>query len=289
MNNTAMTTGQEEMAQMLEQFVQLMRTFIITYGLRVLGALVLIIAGYLAARLLSRKLETLVRRSKTTDPSVASIVRRASFIAIMVMVIIAVLERFGVETTSFIAVLGAAGLAVGLALQGTLSNIAAGVMLLILRPFRAGDAVQVGGGEVYIIDEIGLFVARAHKPDCPRVMIPNAKIWGDTIVNFSDTQDGNRRFDIVFGIAYTDNIGDAIQVLKQLATDDERVLTDPEPFIKVDSLGDSAVNILFRVYTRADDWWEAKLDLTQRGKEQLEAAGKTIPFPQRDVHLIHEK
>lgn len=281
-----MESGYQNFAQMLDQFLLLMRASVVTYGMRVLGAVALIIIGYLTARLLSRKLETLAQRSKSIDPSVASIVRRASFIAIMVMVIIAVLERFGIETTSFIAVLGAAGLAVGLALQGTLSNIAAGVMLLVLRPFRAGDAVQVGGGEVYIVDEIGLFVTRAHKPDCPRVMIPNAKIWGDTIVNFSNTLDGNRRFDIVFAIAYHDDIGEAIAVLKKLAADDSRVLSDPEPFIKVDSLGDSSVNILFRVYTLAADWWEAKLDLTQKGKEQLEAAGKTIPFPQRDVHLI---
>ena len=281
-----MESGYQNFAQIPEQFLLLMRATVITYGMRVLGAIVLIVIGYLTARLLSRKLATLAERSKSIDPSVASIVRRASFIAIMVMVIIAVLERFGIETTSFIAVLGAAGLAIGLALQGTLSNIAAGVMLLVLRPFRVGDAVQVGGAEVYIVDEIGLFVTRAHKPDCPRVMIPNAKIWGDTIVNYSNTLDGNRRFDIVFGIAYHDDIADAIAVLEKLAAEDTRVLSDPEPFIKVDSLGDSSVNILFRVYARTDDWWEARLDLTRKGKEQLEAAGKTIPFPQRDVHVI---
>ncbi|MBN2530113.1 MAG: mechanosensitive ion channel [Deltaproteobacteria bacterium] len=283
-----LNTTSTELSLLTEQLMVQLRDFVITYGMRVLGALVLIIVGYLAAKLLSKKMEALVRRSKNADTSVGTIVRKASFVGVMLMVLIAVLERFGVETTSFIAVLGAAGLAIGLALQGTLSNIAAGVMLLVLRPFRAGDAVQIGGGEVYLIDEIGLFVTRAHKPDCPKVMIPNAKIWGDTIVNYSNTQDGNRRFDILFGIAYNDNISEAIDVLQQLANDDERVLKDPAPFIKVDSLGDSSVNILFRVHTKASDWWDAKLDLTKLGKEALEANGKSIPFPQRDVHLFNQ-
>ncbi|MBN2717552.1 MAG: mechanosensitive ion channel [Deltaproteobacteria bacterium] len=271
---------------MVTQFFEVLQNFVVAYGMRVLGALVLIIVGYLTAKIVSGKMEKLVLRRQSIDPSVAAIVRRGTFVTVMLMVFIAVLERFGVETTSFIAVLGAAGLAIGLALQGTLSNIAAGVMLLVLRPFRAGDAVQVGGGEVYIIDEIGLFVTRAHKPDCPRVMIPNAKIWGDTITNFSNTFDGFRRFDIIFGISYSDSISDALVVLEKLAADDDRVLKDPPPFVKVDSLGDSSVNILFRVHTKAADWWDAKLDLTKNGKEALEAAGKTIPFPQRDVHLI---
>ncbi|MBN2342540.1 MAG: mechanosensitive ion channel [Deltaproteobacteria bacterium] len=288
MENTTDTINSTELGRLTEQLIEATRSLVITYGMRVVGAIVLIIVGYLVARVLSRKMEQLVSRSKNVDASIAAIARKATFIGVILLVLIAVLERFGVETTSFIAVLGAAGLAVGLALQGTLSNIAAGVMLLVLRPFKAGDAVQVGGGEVYIIDEIGLFVTRAHKPDCPRVMIPNAKVWGDTIVNFSNTLDDNRRFDIVFGISYSDNITAAIQTLQQLAEQDERVLDDPAPFIKVDSLGDSSVNILFRVHTKSGDWWDAKLDLTKAGKEALEAAGNTIPFPQHDVHLFNQ-
>ena len=286
MNDSSVDMKSQELTQLMTQFWESLNAFVVSYGMRVVGALVLIVVGYIVAKIVSRKMEKLVLKSEKTDPSVAAIARRASFITLMLMVFIAVLERFGVETTSFIAVLGAAGLAIGLALQGTLSNIAAGVMLLVLRPFRAGDAVQVGGGEVYLIDEIGLFVTRAHKPDCPRVMIPNAKIWGDTITNFSSTQDGNRRFDIMFGISYGDNITEAIEVLEKMAAEDSRILEDPAPFIKVDSLGDNSVNILFRVYAKAPDWWEAKLDLTKKGKEDLEAAGKSIPFPQRDVHII---
>ena len=286
MDPNQMETSASEATGFLEQLVEKIVELANVWGMRVLGALLLIIVGYIIAKFLGRRAEKLVMRSRSADPSVAAIARKATFITMMLAVLVAVLDRFGVQTTSFIAVLGAAGLAIGLALQGTLSNVAAGVVLLVLRPFRAGDAVQIGGGEVYIIDEVGLFVTRAHKPDCPRVMIPNAKIWGDTIVNFSNTVDGLRRFDIPFGVSYSDDLGEAMEVLHKLAADDPRVLTEPAPFIKVESLGDSAVNILFRVHTKAEDWWDAKLDLTRTGKEALEAAGKSIPFPQRDVHLI---
>lgn len=263
--------------------------FAATYGIQVLGAIVTLIVGYLVAKFLSGRLEKIVRRSSKVDSSLATISRNVVFFGLMTIVLVAVLERFGVKTTSFIAVLGAAGLAIGLALQGTLSNIAAGLMLLILKPFRTGHAIQVGGGAVYIVDEIGLFVTRAHTPENPRVTIPNSKLWGDVITNFSECVGSMRRFDIIFGIAYSDDIGAAIDVLKKLAQADSRVLAEPAPFVKVDSLGDSSVNILFRVHASSSVWFDAKLDLTKAGKEALEAAGMTIPFPQRDVHLFREE
>ncbi|MCP4197193.1 MAG: mechanosensitive ion channel [Proteobacteria bacterium] len=257
-----------------------------TYGVQIIAAIITLVLGYLLAKILGHSAEQLYRRSKDPSKSVAAVIRKSVVIAVMLVVFIAVLDRFGVQTTSIIAMLGAAGLAIGLALQGTLSNVAAGMMLLILRPFRSGDAIQSAGGEIYLVDEIGLFVTLAHKPDCPRVMIPNSKIWGDTIVNYSDTDAGLRRFDILFGVSYSDDITKAISVLDTLAQNDQRVLADPEPLIKVENLGDNSVNILFRVYTKSDDWWFAKLDLTKAGKEALEAAGITIPFPQRDVHMV---
>ena len=255
------------------------------YGMKVIHAILLIIIGYILARYISKKVEKLMLKSFDSAPSVASVVRKLLFFASLGVILVMVLDRFGVETTSIIAVLGAAGLAIGLALQGTLSNIAAGIMILVLRPFRAGEAIQIGGGQVYLVDEIGLFITAAHQPEGPRVTIPNSKIWGDTIVNFSDTIDGNRRFDIAFGVSYGDDLNKAIQVLRELAQSDSRVLADPAPFIKIDNLGDSAVNILFRVYAPASEWWDTKLDLTKAGKEALEAAGLSIPFPQRDVHI----
>jgi small conductance mechanosensitive channel len=285
-DNTPTKAGLDAAAlgeQLFEKLVELSKV----YGMQVIAALLIIVVGYVVSKFLSKRVEKLLLRTKSPDSSVAAIARKAVFVTLMVAVFVAVLERFGVETTSFIAVLGAAGLAIGLALQGTLSNIAAGVMLLVLRPFRAGDAVKIGGGEVYIVDEIGLFVTRAHQPDCPLVTIPNSKIWGDTIVNFTDTVEGKRRFDIVFGVSYGDDLNQAIDVLRKLAEDDSRVLAEPAPFIKIDNLGDSSVNILFRVHTASTEWWDAKLDLTKAGKEALEAAGLSIPFPQRDVHLYN--
>ena len=279
----------EGLSSLGEQAWRKSAELVMGYGVQVIAAVATIVVGYIVAKYLSRKIEGLWLRGDNPDPSLATISRKVVFVTLMLVVLIGVLERFGVETASFIAVLGSAGLAIGLALQGTLSNIAAGVMLLVLRPFRSGDAVKIGGGEVYLVDEIGLFVTRAHQPDCPRVTIPNSKIWGDTIVNFSDTVDGHRRFDIVFGVAYGDDLTRTIEVLSKLAADDERVLSEPPPFIKVDSLGDSAVNILFRVYAPASLWWDAKLDLTKAGKEALESAGMSIPFPQRDVHLFDSK
>ncbi|MBF0431429.1 MAG: mechanosensitive ion channel family protein [Fibrobacteria bacterium] len=259
---------------------------LIDYSLRIIAAILILSIGYLAAKYISKKIEKIVLRREFSDASLAAISRKSIFTVLMAVVILMVLERFGVQTTSLIAVLGAAGLAVGLALQGTLSNIAAGVVLLVLRPFRSGNAVKIGGGEVYLIDEVGLFVTKAHQPDGPRVTIPNSKIWGDTIVNYSETVENRRRFDIAFGVSYGDDLNKTLEVLRNLAAGDSRVLEDPAPVVKIESLGDSSVNILFRVHTLASEWFDTKLDLTKAGKEALEAAGLTIPFPQQDVHII---
>ncbi len=272
-------------ADISQQAIDSITHFLVAYGLNIVGALIILIAGSMLAKFVSKRIEKLILRSKSADPSVAAISRKVTYIALMVIVAIVVLGNFGVETASLIAVLGTAGLAIGLALQGTLSNIAAGVMILLLKPFKAGQAIKFGGSDVYLIDEVGLFVTRAHMPDCPRVMIPNSQIWGSTIINFSDTDKGLRRFDIIFGIAYSDDIGKAIDILQTLAKSDSRIVADPAPFIKVESLGDSSVNIMFRVHTSASVWWDSKLELTKAGKEALEAGGMTIPFPQRDVWL----
>ncbi|MDP1533690.1 MAG: mechanosensitive ion channel [Rubrivivax sp.] len=198
---------------------------------------------------------------------------------------IAVLNRFGIETTSLIALLGAAGLAIGLALQGTLSNVASGVMILLFRPFKIGDAVKLGG-DVYVIDALGFFVCKAHLPDGPSVILPNPKIWGQIIVNLSVTHQDMRRIDEHYGIGYGDDIDAALAILRRIAAEEPRVLDDPAPLIQVEQLGDSSVNILFRVWTARADWFATKLDLVQRCKQALEAGGITIPFPQRDVHLV---
>ena len=256
-----------------------------TYGMNVLGAILTLIAGFIAAGWLSRVTNRAMRKSDRIDPVFQPLPGKIVRIAVIVLTVIAVLNRFGVQTTSLIALLGAAGLAIGLALQGTLSNVAAGVMILVFRPFKIGDAVNLGG-EVFIIDALGFFICKAHLPDGPTAFLPNSKIWGETILNLSVTDKDIRRIDEHYGIGYGDDIGAAIGILKQIVADEPRILADPAPLIKVDSLGDSSVNILFRVWTARTDWWDTKLDLVQRCKEALDAGGISIPFPQRDVHLI---
>ena len=257
----------------------------LTYGLNVLGAVVTLVIGYQLAGWASRLTTHAMQRATHIDPVFHGLPGKAVRVAILVVTLIAVLNRFGVETTSLIALMGAAGLAIGLALQGTLSNVAAGVMLLVFRPFRIGDAVKVDG-TVYVIDSVGFFICKAHLPDGPAAFLPNAKIWGQTIVNLSVTDQDKRRIDEVYGIGYGDDIGAALGILGAVAAAEGRVLTEPAPLIKVESLGDSSVNILFRVWTARTDWWDTKLDLLRACKEGLDQGGISIPFPQRDVHLL---
>ena len=272
------------MNDQMKNLTELMLEFLASYGMNAIGALLTLIIGFLLAGWMSRLVNRAMRNSSAIDAVFKPLPGRIVRVAIIVVTFIAVLNRFGVETTSLIALLGAAGLAIGLALQGTLSNVAAGVMILLFRPFKIGDLVKVGG-ESYVIDTLGFFLCRAHLPDGPSAILPNSKIWGQTIVNLSVTDQDRRRIDETYGIGYGDDINQALTILRQIADDEPRILKDPDPFIKVQSLGDSSVNILFRVWTARADWWGTKIDLVQRCKEGLEGGGISIPFPQRDVHL----
>lgn len=273
------------MNEHLTKFTELSINLLASYGMNVLGAIITLVVGFFVAGWLSRLVTRTMRKAAHIDPIFQPLPGKVVRIAVIVFTLIAVLNRFGVETTSLIALLGAAGLAVGLALQGTLSNVAAGVMILLFRPFKIGDLVKMGG-DTYIIDGLGFFVCKAHLPDGPSAFVPNSQIWGQTIINLSVTDQDKRRIDEVYGIGYGDNIDTALAILHKVAANDARVLTDPAPFIKVEALGDSTVNILFRVWTQRADWWATKMDLVQRCKEALEAGGISLPFPQRDVHLI---
>lgn len=268
----------------LQKSMDLLTNLLLGYGMNVVGAIVTLMVGYLLAQWLGRAIGRAVRKSDKVDPVFHELPGKLVRIAVLVFTLIAVLNRFGVETTSLIAVLGAAGLAIGLALQGTLSNVAAGVMLLCFRPFKVGDVVKLSG-EVYVIDALGFFVCTGHLPDGPMVFLPNSQIWGHTIVNLSVTDHDIRRIDEVYGIAYGDDINAALAILGRVVADEPRILKTPEPLIKVETLGDNSVNILFRVWTARSDWWSTKLDLVQRCKEALEAGGCSIPYPQRDVYL----
>jgi len=269
----------------LEPLTTQLTAVLATYGMNVLGAIVTLVVGFTAASWLGRATTRAITKTARIDlvfhPLPGKIVR----VAVMVFTVIAVLSRFGVQTTSLIAVLGAAGLAIGLALQGTLSNVAAGVMILAFRPFKIGDAVKVDG-DVYIIDQLGFFICKAHQPDGPTAFLPNSRIWGQTIINYSVTDQDIRRVDTHYGIGYGDDIDAALAILRKIVAQEPRILKEPAPLIIVDSLGDSSVNILFRVWTMRADWWMTQLKLVQRCKVALEAGGISIPFPQREVHLL---
>ena len=264
-----------------EELVQTIITLVSTWGLQVVGAIAVLIVGRIVAGWLRRMTRRALERAKVDAVLIPFLANGVYYLALIV-VVIAVLSLFGIETTSLIAVLGAAGLAVGLALQGTLSNFAAGVMLLIFRPFKVGDFVEVAGtgGSV---QEVGIFSSVLHTPDNVRITIPNSAVYGDTIKNYSAND--TRRNDLVVGISYDDDIARAIDTIQKVLSGDSRVLGDPAPTLAVGELGDSSVNLVVRPWCAGSDYWALRFDLTRKLKEELEAAGCSIPYPQHDVHL----
>jgi small conductance mechanosensitive channel len=259
-------------------------TLLSTYGLRVIGAIVLLIVGRMVAGFIRRAVRKGLERAEM-DATLVPFLSKGVYYLVLAVVVIAVLQLFGVQTTSLVAVLGAAGLAVGLALQGTLSNFAAGVMLLIFRPFRVGDFVDVGG-TAGSVEEIGIFSTTLKSPDNVKIVVPNSQVYGQTIKNFNGFE--TRRVDMVMGISYDDDIQRALDTITGIVTKDERVLADPAPLVAVSNLGDSSVDIVVRPWCKGADYWALKFDLTRQLKEGLEAAGCSIPYPQRDVHLFQK-
>lgn len=274
---------------MQQQFGDYSETLIpiaVDHGLSVLGAIIILIAGYIIANWATKKVTSKAKKSKKLDDTLVPILGQITRALILIITILAVLSQFGVETTSIVAVLGASALAIGLALQGTLSNVAAGVMLLLLRPFRVGDAVSIGG-TTGVVDAIGLFTTEMHSFDNIGISMPNSKVWGTEIQNLNrfDT----RRVDMEFGIGYGDDMDKAIKIIKEILDEDERILKDPAPLIAVSNLGDSSVDIRVRPWTERSNVWPLRYDITKKVKERFDENGVSIPFPQRDVHLFREK
>lgn len=257
------------------------------YTENIVGALGILIIGYLSASILCGAVKKKLDNRPNLDAQVRTLIVRILRLLILSVTIVAVLGNFGIETASIIAVLGGLGLAVGLALQGSLSNVASGVMIMLIRPFTIGNVIKTGG-EVFIIDDIGLIATKAHLPDGPQVTIPNNRLWGGEIVNLSVMHEDLRRIDQIFGISYNDDIPAAYKVIQAVLAADERFMTDPEPLLAVESLGDSSVNVLCRVWVKPEDWFAAKLDLIERVKVALEDQGLSIPYPQRDVHITQQ-
>ena len=262
--------------------IQALLNQLASYALDAVGALVILLVGWwIAGRtqyLVRRALDRVPRIDDTLKPFLSSSVRYF----VIVITFVAVLAEFGVQTTSIIAVLGAAGLAIGLALQGTLQNIAAGIMLLVLRPFRVGEYIDAGGVSG-TVDAINLFTTDMTTYDGIYRSVPNAELWNRNILNYS--RNPTRRLDIPVGIAYEDDVEQALGLLLSHLSQDTRVLPDPEPQVLVTGLGDSSVDLTLRCWTNRTDFWSLRFELNKKVKLWLDAAGISIPFPQRDVHL----
>ena len=256
---------------------------IIDYALDVVGAVLLLIAGWMVAGWVQKHTARMLGAVERVDATLLSFVTQLVRYSILILVMVAVLAQFGVQTTSIIAVLGAAGLAVGLALLGTLANIAAGVLLLFLRPFKIGEYIDAGG-VAGTVREIGLFATEFESYDGIFVMVPNSQLASAAITNYSRLP--TRRLDLVIGISYGDNMNQAMTVLNDLLVHDDRILKEPAHQVMVKELADSSVNLNLRCWTNRQDYWSLLFDLTKQAKERLDKHGISIPFPQRDVHLF---
>lgn len=254
----------------------------LAYAMNVLGAILTLALGWFVARWLGGTVRARVERSAKVDPTLGIILGKVTRGVVLLLTLTAVLNQFGVQTASLIALIGAAGLAIGLALQGALTNVASGIMLLAMRPFKIGDFVDFGTGGT--IDEIGLFVTTMHTPDNIAMTVPNSKIWGNVIKNY--TKNDTRRMDMVFGIGYSDDMDKAIRIINEVIAAEPRFLEEPAALVKVAELGESSVNIYARPWVNRTDFFATKLDFTKRVKERFDEEGVSIPFPQRDVHVI---
>lgn len=246
-------------------------------AMNILLALLILGAGWWVSNVVGRMVRKAAQRSVHIDITIVPIAQTVVVWAIRVFVIIAVLARFGVQTASIIAILGAAGLAIGLALQNTLQNIASGIMLLILRPIRAGEFVSVVGRGDGTVDEVGLFVTRLVQTDGVNFYLPNSLIWGSQIINYSRNE--TRRMDVPVAVRYGDDLDKAIDVLRELAMSHEKVLQDPAPNVFVSDYKDSTVTINLRIWTKVEDFWDVRFELNRTTLQRLEQAGLQQPIP----------
>jgi small conductance mechanosensitive channel len=254
------------------------------YGLQLLGAVLILLVGRWVATLLRKLVERSMDKGQV-DATLVKFTGNLVYALLMVVVVLAALNQVGVQTTSFIAILGAAGLAIGFALQGSLSNFAAGVMLIVFRPFKVGDFVSAAG-EAGIIEEISLFTTQLRTGDNKTIIVPNAGITGGNITNFSAKD--TRRVDLTIGVSYRDDLKKVKEVLADILEKDARVLKDPAVTIGVLALGESSVDFAVRPWVKASDYWGVYFDTLQTIKERFDAEGISIPFPQRDIHVYRD-
>jgi small conductance mechanosensitive channel len=274
----------EEMEQEVSKYSDLAITYATEYGLKLLAALAIFIIGKMVAKWVSRMISSVMTKYEV-DETLTKFAENGVYVALMAVVIMAAVSELGVDTTSFMAILGAAGLAIGLALKDTLSNVGAAVVLLIFRPFKVGDFIEAGGA-VGTVDSIGLFTTTISPIDNRTIIVPNSAITGGNITNFSNKP--VRRVDHVIGIGYDDDLKLAKETLYGVIEADSRTLSDPEPLVAVAELGDSSVNFTMRAWVKSEDYWDAHFQLLEEAKLALDEKGISIPYPQMDLHLNQE-
>jgi small conductance mechanosensitive channel len=268
----------------MEDLIQQGYALLATYGLKIVFAIIILIIGRWVARLFSKLIQRVMKK-QDVDETLRSFAGNMIYYALLTFVVLAALGQLGIQTTSFIAVIGAAGLAIGLALQGSLANFASGFLMIMFRPFKVGDLIE-GAGVMGTVESLQIFTTQLRTPDNKKIIVPNASLTGDNIINWSAT--GTRRVDMVFGIGYDDDIDKAKQLIAEILAADERVLKDPAPQVAVSELADSSVNFVARPWAKTGDYWGVFFDTTEAVKKRFDAEGISIPYPQSDVHLYQQ-
>lgn len=266
----------------MEDIIKQLQAVVAQYGLQIIGAIATLIIGIWIAKVLSKSLGKFLDK-RDVDQTLIKFTVSIAKVALVTFVIISAAAQIGIQTASFIAVIGAAGLAIGFALQGSLSNLAAGVMLIIFKPIKVGDYIE-GGGAAGSVESVGIFITTLNTPDNKAVYIPNSMLTSGNITNYSAND--TRRVDMVFGIGYSDDIDKAKNVIQSVLDSDSRVLKDPAPQVVVSALADSSVNFNVRPWVNKTDYWGVYFDVTEQVKKKFDEQNISIPFPQRDVHLF---
>ena len=259
---------------------QFLETYVLPWGINIVMALAIFVVGrYIAAILVNFAKKIMVKAK--VDNILVNFIGSIISTVLLLFIVIAALDQLGVNTTSLIALIGAAGLAIGLALQGTLQNLASGVMLIIFRPFNDGDFVEAAG-VAGVVEEIGIFTTTMRTGDNREIIIPNGEVFGGTITNYSKRE--SRRVDMVFGIGYDDDLLKAKEIIGRILSEDERILADPAPSVYVAELADSSVNFNVRPWCKTEDYWDVFGDIHEKVKLTFDAEGISIPYPQMDIH-----
>jgi small conductance mechanosensitive channel len=266
-----------------DQLIEFVQATGATLGLNLLAAAAILLIGRWAAKLLHKGLVRALEKARL-EPILVRFLGNVAYALVMVFVILGAINQLGVQTASLIALLGAAGLAVGLAMQGSLANLAAGVLLIIFRPYRIGDFVE-GGGTAGTVEEVQIFTTVLKTPDNRRVIVPNSQMMSGTITNFSAHD--SRRVDLTIGVSYDADSDQVREVLKSVLAADERVLPEPEPVIAMFAHGDSSVDWIVRPWVRTTDYWAFYWHTMEAIKRAFDREGISIPYPQRDVHIYN--